>query len=634
MTSQIQGNHRWYSIRAAAGGIEIFLYGEIAPGGAKQFIQDLQRLGDSEPITIRINSTGGDLFEGLTIANSISRRSAPVTTQIDGLAASVASLIALAGNPVRMVSNAMLMIHEPASTVAGNPEELQNMANTLDKLRETMITTYAAKTKLPREQIAQMLAQETWMDSAEALKFGFVDEVIEALKAAASINDFDLRRFRNAPSDNQLLNQNTHMQTPTANNEQEIKAKVEELYKAKLNRDKEIDDIVTIVRKRDKKDFNALAAKFKQEDKSADAFARAIATSEEFKQFSVIGSGVEPAPGDGVTAGSIVVNDPKFRAILDSNAGTLPQGTRLRIQVPDRSFWPRAVTPLTTRSLDFGIQQLPGVVPLPQQRLYVADLMTNETTTGKTVRYLRENSFTPAATTVAEGAAKPEQLFDVEKEDAEVEKIAAWTKVGDETIADFPQIQSLINMRLPFAVSFREEAQLLNGSGTSPDLLGIQQTTGLQTVARGGADLDRFIQLYHAITLIRSVAFMEPDGIVMNPTDFETVRTQFDGNQQFMGGGPFTGAYGNPLPNNGLTQKQYEDIWRLPVAVTVAQPQGTVLVGAFKLGGTIWRRTGMTIEITNCDQDDFVKNLVTIRAEERLTMSLYFPTAFVQCTGF
>ncbi len=639
-TNEKRHNARsWFSFRNSSAGAEVYLYGEIDPTfgiSALDFISELQRLGPKEPFTLRINSPGGDVTEGFAVFNALARHQGNITVEIDGLAGSIASVIAMIGNPVRMAGNAYLMIHEAWGAAMGVSEDMRSLAETLAKMTDTIISTYQKKTNLPREQIAELLAAETWLNATEAKQLGFVDEITEPLRAAASIRDFDLTEFRNAPQQftQPIFKEKNNMQTPATENE--IKAQADELYKAKLNRDKEIDDTASLVLKRDRKDFSALATKFKREDKSVDEFCRAVATSDDFRAASghMIGSGDERIVArDDSSLGARLVNDEGFRAIVQRNAGILPQGSRIQIPIEDRlTVRPRAA--LTTGSLDFGIDQKQYLVPLPQQRLYVSDLMTNTTTDGKTVRYLRENFFTNAALTVAEGVAKPQAALDIAKKDAVVEKIAAYIKVGDETISDFAQIRMLVDMRLPYMVQLTEEAQLLNGDGTGTNLTGIMQTSGLQSVALGGPYATRPDLLFHAITLIRRIAFLEPDGIVMHPTDFETIRTLKDANNQYMGGGPFTGAYGEPYGSDtGIPPRQYASIWGLPTVVTVSQPQGTVLVGAFKLGATVFRRWGLSLQV-GYDADDFTKNLVTIRCEERLTVGVYFPNAFVTCTGF
>lgn len=274
----------------------------------------------------------------------------------------------------------------------------------------------------------------------------------------------------------------------------------------------------------------------------------------------------------------------------------------------------------------------PGVVLLEQQRLTVADLMAQGQTTSNTIRYRREDAFTNAATTVAEGSEKPEASFDTSEADAPVRKIAVTAKVTDELFADFPALQSYIDMRLRYMVGLTEEAQLLNGDGNSPNLEGILQlgsgpgtSDGIQTQAQGAdSPLDA---IHRAITKIRAVGFFEPDGVVIHPTDYQIIRLEKDANAQYYGGGPFVGQYGN----NG-----YPTLigpWGLRPVVTTAITAGTCLVGAYKMGAMVFRREGVTVQMTNSNEDDFKKNLIAIRVEERLAFAIWRRLAFCSVTG-
>ncbi len=267
----------------------------------------------------------------------------------------------------------------------------------------------------------------------------------------------------------------------------------------------------------------------------------------------------------------------------------------------------------------------PGIVLLEQQRLTVADLLAEGTTSANTIRYMREDTYTNAATTVAEGATKPEASFDTSEADAPVRKIAVTAKVTDELYDDFPAMQSYIDGRLRFMVGTTEESQLLNGDGNSPNLRGILQTSGIQTQAKGAdTNLDA---IHKAITKVRSVGFFEPDAIVMHPTDYQLIRLAKDSNQQYYGGGPFMGQYGqNGYP--GLIGP-----WGLRAVVTTAMTAGTALVGNFKLGAMLFRRMGVTVQMTNSNEDDFKRNLIAIRCEERLAIAVWRPKAFSTITG-
>lgn len=181
----------WYRIEAKADKAEIWIYEYIGEdfwsgGGvtAKNFQKDLSAIKASQ-IDLHINSPGGDVFDGITIYNLLKQHPATVTTYIDGLAASIASVIALAGDKVYMAENALFMIHNPWGFAMGDANDMRKTADLLDKIRGSMTTTYSSKTGKSDEEIIPLLDAETWMDAEEALAFGFVDEIADKMDLAA-----------------------------------------------------------------------------------------------------------------------------------------------------------------------------------------------------------------------------------------------------------------------------------------------------------------------------------------------------------------------------------------------------------------------------------------------------------------
>lgn len=275
-----------------------------------------------------------------------------------------------------------------------------------------------------------------------------------------------------------------------------------------------------------------------------------------------------------------------------------------------------------------SIQKLPGVPGLlDQQPLRIAALFAQGTTDGLTVRYIQEDSYTQAATAVAEGASKPAADLSVSEVDATVRKIAVYTKVTEEMADDFSQMQSYVNARLGYMVQALEDNHLLNGSGSSNQIKGILNFTGLQTVSGATSATDALARAIAYVRGANGAGFVEPDAVIIHPLDYLNLKLTRDGNNQYQGGGPFFGQYGvGPYSNVG-------SIWGLPAVITTAIAQGTALTGAFKFAAQIFRRMGLTIESTNSDQDDFIKNLMTIRAEERLALACYKPAAFASVTS-
>lgn len=177
-------------IRAQDGVTEILLYDEIGffGIGAEQFVRDIGNI-DADEIRVRINSPGGSVFDGVSIFNAIKRHPANVTTHIDGLAASIASVIAMAGDRVVMSENGFLMIHDPWSIVIGNAEDMRREAGLLDKVSDgSIVRAYTDKSGMSADEARMLMKDETWFTSEEALDAGLVDEVSESANIEASFN--------------------------------------------------------------------------------------------------------------------------------------------------------------------------------------------------------------------------------------------------------------------------------------------------------------------------------------------------------------------------------------------------------------------------------------------------------------
>jgi len=194
---------------------ELLLYGnfsssnwwgnEITP---KQFKKDLDDLGDINTLNIYINSDGGDVFAGQAIYSMLKRHRAQKIVYIDGLAASMASLVAMVGDLIIMPANAMMMIHLPWTAAIGNANDFRKLADDMDKILESMLVAYREKSGLKDEKLIELLDAETWMTAEEAIELGFADEIEQTKQLAASISDkklfingieFDLSKFKNPP---------------------------------------------------------------------------------------------------------------------------------------------------------------------------------------------------------------------------------------------------------------------------------------------------------------------------------------------------------------------------------------------------------------------------------------------------
>lgn len=189
----------WFTAKADAGVAEISIYDEIGAWGitAKDFQREFRALGPVKDIRVSINSPGGEVFDGLAIHNMLKRAKARVTVTVDGIAASIASVIAMAADELIMPANSMLMIHNPSGVVVGTSKDMRELADALDKIRGSLVSAYADKSGLEPDAIVEMLDAETWLSADEAVALGFADTIEDPVKMAAA---FDLSRFRNAPA--------------------------------------------------------------------------------------------------------------------------------------------------------------------------------------------------------------------------------------------------------------------------------------------------------------------------------------------------------------------------------------------------------------------------------------------------
>jgi ATP-dependent Clp protease, protease subunit len=211
----------WFQIHAQAATepVEILMYDAIGQDmwgdgtTAKQFVEALTPYRTS-PLQVRINSVGGEVFDGLTIYNTLVRHAARVDIVIDGIAASIASIIAMAGDSLSMPDNTMLFIHNPWALVAGDARRLIDRARALEKAQTTMVDIYAKRATLGRGQIQALMDAESWITAREAQSYGWCSDVRPAQRMAAAL---DVARLRNVPEQlrRDLLGQQPQFQRNT-----------------------------------------------------------------------------------------------------------------------------------------------------------------------------------------------------------------------------------------------------------------------------------------------------------------------------------------------------------------------------------------------------------------------------------
>jgi HK97 family phage major capsid protein len=264
-------------------------------------------------------------------------------------------------------------------------------------------------------------------------------------------------------------------------------------------------------------------------------------------------------------------------------------------------------------------QAVPGVVPTLFQQLHVADLFLSGQASGNTLRYVVEGTATSGAAGVAEAGTKPESTLGLGTRDEPIKKIATFLPVADELLEDAPAVQSYINGRLLLFVKIEEERQLIRGTSGGNEVQGL--LTG------------RNVQVCKAMNSMRGSAFVEPEWVIMHPTDYQTIRLLTDSAGQFFGGGPFLGPYGGPqgpVGASGQLGGGNDLLWNKPLYVTAAiGGAGTAVIGT-SANAQVWRRGGVSVEASNSHSNFFQVNLVALRAEERLGLAVYRAGGYVE----
>lgn len=261
--------------------------------------------------------------------------------------------------------------------------------------------------------------------------------------------------------------------------------------------------------------------------------------------------------------------------------------------------------------------RLPGIVIAPDRELVVRDLLLPGRTTSNSVEYVREDVFTNNAAAVAEGTQKPESNITFELANAGVKTIAHWIPASKQILDDAPQLQTYIDMRMLYGLKLVEDQQILLGDGTGANMLGIIPQAVAYQVARN-KDGDTMIDVVrHALLQVR-LSLYRPSAIVMHPEEWEQIELTKDKNGTYI--------WSNPTLYNG------KNLWGYPVVESMAMAQGDFLVGAFNAGAQLFDREDATVEISAEDRDNFIKNMLTIRAEERAALAVYRPASFVHGT--
>ena len=370
----------------------------------------------------------------------------------------------------------------------------------------------------------------------------------------------------------------------------------EQLQEVK-NRNKELDEIG--VARDDAREIERIAASAKSAQADYDRPRR--------PQFPGSGEPVKPA-AEQKSIGQQFVESPEFKAWQDAGkpaeSKPVQVGMDLKAVMTTTAGWaPQAV-------------RAPRFVDIATTPIDLLDLIPMGTTNQNAYVYMEETTYTNTAAETAEGAAKPEATLVLTQRTSPVRKIAVTLPVTDEQLEDVPGIQTYIESRLVNMVRQRLNTQILVGDGIAPNLLGLINVPGIQTQAKGADPTPDAV--FKAMTLVETVGQANPSAVVLNPADWQDIRLLRTVDGLYIWGSP---AEAGP-----------ERIWGLPVVKAQGLTAGTGVTGDFRNYALLLERSPMSVAIGYVN-DDFRRNQRTIRAEIRVAIVFFRPTAFATITG-
>ena len=313
------------------------------------------------------------------------------------------------------------------------------------------------------------------------------------------------------------------------------------------------------------------------------------------------------------TLGQHLVDSDQFKKVREE--GSQYRG-QIRTSIETKAMMTVPGVLGTTSSLSNSLiaSDRQGMVNLPDRSLRVRDLITPGQTGSNSIEYPVETLFTNAAAPVAEGDRKPESTLKFDMQNTGVKTIAHIFKGSRQLLDDAVGLVSYIDGRARYGLRFAEEAQLLYGNGLGQNLKGIIPQASAYA-ARFPVPNETPIDRIRLAILQATLALYPATGIVMNDLDWARVEMTKDTQGRYL--------IGNPQGQISPT------LWGLPVATTLAMNDGEFVVGAWQMGAQIFDRMAIEVLLSTENEDDFVKNMITIRAEERLALAVYRPQAFV-----
>lgn len=308
-------------------------------------------------------------------------------------------------------------------------------------------------------------------------------------------------------------------------------------------------------------------------------------------------------PDSEKSPGELFIEDKKVKDFLADSKN------RGRVRIDVKTITTAAMTGLVAP------QRVGGIVALPERRMTVRDLLTPGRTNSNAIQYWQETGFTNNASAVSEGTTKPESTIAGELITANVTTIAHIMIAAKQIMDDAPALQSQIDGRLRYGLAYEEEQEILLGDGSGTQLLGIIPQASPFS-AEFQPEFQQRIDAIRLAFLQAELALFPASGAVVHPTDWARIELTKDNEGRYI--------FANPQA------EAQPRLWGRPIVSTPAMTEGRFLAGAFKLGAQIFDREDANVELSTEDSDNFRKNLITLRAEERLALAVYRPEAFIE----
>ncbi|MFS1033388.1 head maturation protease, ClpP-related [Enterococcus casseliflavus] len=618
---------KYYQIETSGNKATIYIYGDITDENysesdvsALSFRNELSAIPSVSEIEVRVQSYGGSVFSGVAIYNMLKNHKALVTVYIDGVACSIATVIAMAGNKIIMPSNSMMMIHNPMSSLSyGNSNELRKMADTLDKIRESSIDAYLSKSngKITREKLIELLDEETWLSAEECKNYGFCDEVTNQVELVAKFNESTcINSLKNNPIKLEEKKEVKNMITLNKDRLEDLKVQQEEFINEHKNCTHE--QLMN-----DYPFYNSLVGKIEQaeirqreqKNEEDEQKLRMDNTKDKQQHFYKDGKKVQVlSPEQKLT----VPNQSRYeqQEFSDMSIGKLVKGMAT-------GKWNGAEKEqqvvAANRDGSGGV-----LIPAPlsnelinmvraQSVLMTAGARTVPMTSSTLVFAKQTGDIKPHWK--KEGAPINETDADFEPVKFEAKTLVGMSDITIELLEDALNIDQIVTQSIVNALALELDRVGLLGAGTDIEPQGIYNRDGIQKQTVGKA-LENYKEFSKAVTSILS-ANGTPNGVIYSPRTYGELDA-------------LTDASGQPLN----APKSYENLTHKLTTTQVPNDLGTKNDGSFAVVGDftkLWYgvRTGVTIEVTRVAGDAFSNLKYKIRAYLRADVQTIHEPHFI-----